>query len=89
MTSKIRSIRVSPAMIVSCVALFLALTGSALAVGLAKNSVRSAQIANGTVRTVDLRDNSVKTPKDRARRRSAKTSSPKTRSTPPRSKTSR
>jgi hypothetical protein len=63
MTSKIRSIRVSPAMIVSCVALFLALTGSAFAVGIAKNSVRSPQIANNAIRTVDLRDNSVKTPK--------------------------
>jgi hypothetical protein len=63
MTSKIRSLHVSPAMVVSCVALFLALTGSALAVGLSKNSVRSPQIANGAVRTVDLRDNSVKTPK--------------------------
>lgn len=63
MTSKIRSIRVSPAMIVSCVALFLALTGSALAVGLAKNSVRSPQIVDGAVRTVDLHDQAVTTPK--------------------------
>ncbi|HET7445409.1 MAG TPA: hypothetical protein VFJ57_12195 [Solirubrobacterales bacterium] len=63
MTSKTRKIRISPAMIVSCVALFLALTGSALAVGISKNSVRSAQIADGTVRTVDLRDASVSTPK--------------------------
>lgn len=63
MTSKIRSIRVSPAMIVSCVALFLALTGSALAVGVARNSVHSAQIANGTVRTVDLHNRAVKAPK--------------------------
>jgi hypothetical protein len=63
MTKKTRSFRISPAMIVSCVALFLALTGSALAVGIAKNSVRSAQIADGTVRTVDLRDASVSTPK--------------------------
>ncbi len=63
MTSKIRFPRVSPAMIVSCVALFLALTGSAFAVGIAKNSVRSPQIADNTVRTVDLRDGSVKTPK--------------------------
>lgn len=62
MTSKIRSLRVSPSMIVSCVALFLALTGSALAVGLAKNSVHSAQIADGAVRTVDLHRNAVKTP---------------------------
>jgi len=63
MTSKTRKIRISPAMIVSCMALFLALTGSALAVGLAKNSVRSPQIADGTVRSIDLRDDSVGTPK--------------------------
>lgn len=59
MTHKNRSFRPSPALLISCVALFLALTGSALAVGVAKNSVRSAQIVDGTVRTVDLRDNSV------------------------------
>ena len=59
MTRKTRSYRPSPALIVSCVALFLALTGSALAVGIAKNSVRSAQIVNGAVRTVDLRDDAV------------------------------
>lgn len=63
MTSKTRKIRISPAMIVSCVALFLALTGSALAVGIGKNSVRSAQIVDGTVRSIDLRDNSVSAPK--------------------------
>jgi trimeric autotransporter adhesin len=63
MTSKIRSIRISPAMIVSCVALFLALTGSALAVGLAKNSVHSAQIANGAVKTSDLGGNAVQSAK--------------------------
>lgn len=59
MTSKNRSFRVSPAMIVACVALLLALTGSAIAAGVAKNSVRSAQIVDGTVRTVDLRDSAV------------------------------
>ena len=59
MTYKNRSYRPSPALLISCVALFLALTGSAFAVGIAKNSVRSAQIVDGTVRTVDLRDNSV------------------------------
>jgi hypothetical protein len=63
MTRKTRSFRPSPAIVISCLALFLALTGSAFAVGIAKNSVRSAQIANGTVRTVDLRDNSVSSPK--------------------------
>ncbi|MFN8162522.1 MAG: hypothetical protein U0R26_01575 [Solirubrobacterales bacterium] len=50
-------------MIVSCVALFLALTGSALAVGIAKNSVRSAQIVDGTVRTIDLHESAVTSPK--------------------------
>ncbi|HYG95940.1 MAG TPA: hypothetical protein VD741_02420 [Solirubrobacterales bacterium] len=59
MTSKNRSFRPSPALVIGCVALFLALTGSALAVGIAKNSVRSAQIVDGSVRTVDLRDNAV------------------------------
>ena len=63
MTSKTRSYRPSPSLVISCVALFLALTGSALAVGIAKNSVRSAQIVDGTVRTIDLRDNAVSSPK--------------------------
>ena len=63
MTSKTRSFRPSPATIISCLALFLALTGSAFAVGIAKNSVRSPQIVDGTVRTVDVRDNAVKAPK--------------------------
>jgi hypothetical protein len=58
MTRKTRSFRPSPALVIGCMALFLALTGSALAVG--KNSVRSAQIVDATVRTVDLRDNAVK-----------------------------
>jgi hypothetical protein len=59
MTRKTRSFRPSPALVISCLALFLAFTGSALAVGLAKNSVRSPQIVDGTVRSVDLRENSV------------------------------
>jgi hypothetical protein len=63
MTRNNRSFRISPALVISCVALFLALTGSALAVGIAKNSVRSAQIVDGSVRTVDLRDSAVTTPK--------------------------
>jgi trimeric autotransporter adhesin len=58
-TPTTRRFRVSPALILSCVALFVALSGSALAVGLAKNSVRSAQIVDGTVRTVDLKDAAV------------------------------
>jgi hypothetical protein len=56
MTSKSK-FRPTPATVISCLALFLALTGSAFAV--AKNTVRSAQIVDGTVRTVDLRDNAV------------------------------
>jgi len=63
MTKKTRSFRPSPAIVISCLALFLALTGSAFAVGIAKNSVRSPQIADGTVRTVDLHDGAVTTPK--------------------------
>lgn len=59
MTRKTRSFRPSPALVISCLALFLALTGSALAAGLAKNSVRSPQIVDGSVRSLDIRDNSV------------------------------
>ena len=58
-TTRTRRFRPSPALILSCVALFVALSGSALAVGLAKNSVRSAQIVDGTVRTVDVKDAAV------------------------------
>jgi hypothetical protein len=60
MTSKSK-FRPSPAVVISCLALFLALTGSAFAV--AKNTVRSAQIVDGTVRTVDIRDDAVKSAK--------------------------
>ena len=63
MSRTTRSFRPSPALVISCLALFLALTGSAFAVGIAKNSVRSAQIVDSTVRTVDLRDSAVSTPK--------------------------
>lgn len=61
MTRKTRSFRPSPAIVISCLALFLAFTGSALAVG--KNTVRSAQIVDSTIRTVDLRDNAISSPK--------------------------
>jgi hypothetical protein len=47
--------------LISCVALFLTLGGTALA--LPHLSVRSAQIVDGTVRTVDIRDNAVTAPK--------------------------
>jgi len=59
MTTKTK-FRPSPALVISCVALFLALTGSALA---AKASIGSRQIVNGSVRTVDLRDSAVSSPK--------------------------
>lgn len=61
MTSKTqtRKFRPSPALAISVVALFLALAGSAFAAP--KFLVRSAQIVDGTVRTVDLRDNAVNT----------------------------
>lgn len=59
MTSKTRSFRISPAMILSIIALFVALGGSAYAVGIGKNTVRSPQIVDGAVRTIDVRDNAV------------------------------
>jgi hypothetical protein len=59
MTSKSK-FRPSPALVISCLALFLALTGSALA---AKASIGSNQIVNGSVRTVDLRDSAVNSAK--------------------------
>jgi hypothetical protein len=58
-THKTRSFRPSPALVIACLALFAALTGSAFAAGVGKNTVRSPQIVNGTIRTVDLRDNAV------------------------------
>jgi hypothetical protein len=60
MTTKTK-FRPSPALVISCVALFLALAGSALAAKTA--TVSSRQIVDGTVRTVDLRDNAVTSPK--------------------------
>ena len=60
MTTKTK-FRPSPALVISCVALFLALAGTAFAAP--KLAVRSAQIVNGTVRTIDLRDSAVSSPK--------------------------
>jgi hypothetical protein len=60
-TTRTRRFRPSPAMAISVVALFLALAGTAFAAP--KLLVRSAQIVDGTVRTVDLRDNAVTSPK--------------------------
>jgi len=61
MTRKTRSFRPSPALVISCVALFLTLAGTAFAAP--KFLVRSAQIVDSTVRAVDLRDNAVSSPK--------------------------
>ncbi|HEX3733519.1 MAG TPA: hypothetical protein VHU86_00040 [Solirubrobacterales bacterium] len=63
MTKKTRSFRPSPALVISCVALFLTLAGTAFAATVAKNSVRSAQIVDATVRTVDLHDGAVNSAK--------------------------
>jgi hypothetical protein len=49
--------------ILGLVAIFIALGGSAFAVGLAKNSVKSKQIKDGAVNTSDLADNAVTSPK--------------------------
>jgi hypothetical protein len=57
--TKTNTFRPSPALIIACIALFAALTGSAIAAGVGKNTVRSPQIVDGTIRTVDLRDNAV------------------------------
>lgn len=58
MTSKTHKFRPSPALVIACIALFMAMTGSALAIG--KNTVRSPQIVNGAVKTVDLGRNAVR-----------------------------
>jgi hypothetical protein len=60
MTSKSK-FRPSPAMAIGCVALFLALVGTAFAAP--KLAVRSAQIVDATIRTADLRDEAVKSAK--------------------------
>jgi len=60
MTSKSK-FRPSPAMAISCVALFLALVGTAFAAP--KFAIRSAQIVDATIRTADLRDEAVKSAK--------------------------
>jgi hypothetical protein len=60
MTTKTK-FRPSPALVISCVALFLTLVGTAFAAP--KLAVRSAQIVNGTVRTIDLRDSAISSPK--------------------------
>ena len=82
------SFRPSPALVISCIALFIALTGSAIAAGvLGKNTVRSPQIVDGTVRNVDLHDGAVAASKI-SPTPSTDQRSPKTRSAAPRSRPS-
>jgi hypothetical protein len=59
MKEKRRAKRPSGAMIVAFTALLIALAGSAWAAGLAKNSVKSKQIKDGQVKTVDLAGDAV------------------------------
>jgi hypothetical protein len=49
--------------VVGLIALFVALGGTAFAVGLAKNSVKSKQIKAGAVKTAELADGAVTSPK--------------------------
>jgi hypothetical protein len=53
-----RTRRPSPSMVVSLVALFVALTGVSYA-ALGKNTVKSKQIKNGTVSSVDVKDDAL------------------------------
>jgi hypothetical protein len=58
-----KKFRPSPAMLIACIALFATTAGTALAAALPKNSVRSAQIVNGAVKTVDLGKDAVRSGK--------------------------
>jgi hypothetical protein len=51
--------RPSPAMLVACLALFVALTGSAVAAGIAKNSVGTAQLKKNAVTGVKIKSSAV------------------------------
>ena len=56
----------TPSTVISCIALFVALSGAAYAAGLAKNSVKTKNIANGAVTAAE----------DQERRASPRASSP-------------
>lgn len=49
----------SPATVISCIALFVALSGSVYAAGLAKNSVKAKNIAKGAVTSPKLKNGAV------------------------------
>lgn len=56
---RIAALRPSPALVIACIALFVALGG--VSYGLATGSIDSREIADNTVRSKDVRDNSVYT----------------------------
>jgi hypothetical protein len=58
MTS-IKRFQPSPAFVIAMIALLVAMSGTAVAAGLAANSVKSKQIANGQVKNPDLGANAV------------------------------
>jgi hypothetical protein len=58
MLSRIRRRLPSPALVVACVALFAALSGSAYA--LATGSITTREIQNGTIRNVDFKDGTLR-----------------------------
>jgi hypothetical protein len=49
----------TPSTVISCVALFVALSGAAYAAGLAKNSVKTKNIANGAVTAAKVKASSI------------------------------
>lgn len=53
----------NPATVISCIALFVALSGAAYAAGLGKKSVKTRHLGNGSVTTLKLRNGAVNTPK--------------------------
>ncbi len=54
---RIAALRPSPALVIACIALFVALGG--VSYGLATGSIDSREIADNTIRSKDIRDNSV------------------------------
>jgi hypothetical protein len=53
----------NPATVLSCIALFVALSGAAYAAGIGKKSVKTRHLGNGSVTTLKLRGGAVTTPK--------------------------
>ena len=54
---RLAALRPSPALVIACIALFVALGG--VSYGLATGSIDSREIADNTIRSKDIRDNSV------------------------------